>query len=118
MAIIREFRRTNIDNAAVVVNVDSVDNEFTITLNGNQIAQLNGPGGNSQFTTNISNSVLRGKSNVLVLTLNNFAGGGFNPANVQARVEVGNETINVTESSGNQSAAQGLFSQSVIVLER
>jgi len=116
MAEIVEHRKTGIGNAAVSINVNQVDNELLIALNGTQIARLTGPG-NPVYQENLSQYILAGRPNVLVLTLANFSGGGFNPATCQAVLNVGNEEINLGVGSvGN--APEGVYAQSIIILER
>ena len=117
MATIQEIRRENIANAAVSLSVTHVDNQVTVALNGVEIAQLTGPPGFQQFQENLSGQIVAGRPNVLVVTLVNFAGGGFNPAAIQAVLNVGGEEINLSASSG-QSVAQGLFAQFIIILQR
>ena len=55
MATIEEYRRTATD-LGVVVDVNNVDNELTITLNGQLLTTLSGPGGQGdRYNNNISN---------------------------------------------------------------
>jgi len=117
MAQVIEVRKSGIGTSAVVLTVTSVDNEVTVALNGTEIAHLVGPPGFTNYSENLTTKLIAGKPNVLVFTLVNYDGGGFNPASCAAKLDIGTEEINLSASSGAASVTQGLFAQTIVVLE-
>lgn len=116
---VREYIRPNA-GAGTVIDVNDVDNELTITLNGDLLAHLTGPLGEmDRFNKNIT-PLLRDGVNILVFSLVNFAStGGWNPASLDASVSIGEETINLSQpATVGQSAPQGLYYQAVFYLTK
>ena len=115
-AIVEEYRRENAGNGTVV-DVNDVDNELTITLNGDLVTHITGPGGEAdRFNKNIT-SMLEDGVNVLIFDLVNYASSGANPASLNASISIGAERINLNQHSGS-GAPQGLYYQAVFVLTK
>lgn len=115
MAIVNEVRKTGIGNSGVSIVIDYVDNQVLVALNGVQLAEITGPG-SQIYSENITGRLEDGRPNILTITLTNFFFNGTNPVGISGRVNVGSEEINLGQSSGN--AAQGIFSQTMIILEK
>lgn len=113
MAKIRQVHKTGIGNSAVSINVDAVDNQGIVALNGVQLAQLDGPGDFRGYRENITRQLNYGV-NVLVISVVNYGG----VAHISGSVDVGPNEINIGETSGGSSAPDGMYSQIVIVLEK
>lgn len=110
-----EVYRRNATDRGVVVDVNNVDNELTITLNGQLLTKLDGPGGeNDRFNRNVTEQLDRGE-NLMTFTLINFHDNS--PAGLDASVSVGAEKINLNQSS-TAGAHQGCYYQAFIYLDR
>lgn len=118
MAKITEVRKASIGNAGVTITIDAVDNHAIVALNGVQLKELKGPPGFQTYSENITTKLEDDRPNVLVVTLANLHGSGFNPANISGKVDIGSEEVNISETSGNQSVAQGIFSQTMLIIEK
>ena len=121
VAIVEGYIRSNA-GSGTIIDVNNVDNELTITLNGDLVTQLTGPAGEmDRFNKNIT-GILKDGINVLVFSLVNFSGEGWNPASLNASVSIGGERINLNQASATDpsqpGAPQGLYYQAVFVLTK
>jgi hypothetical protein len=104
--IIEEYRRINAGNGTFV-DVNKVNAELTIVLNGMLLAILTGPeSGQDNYNRNITNNLISGQ-NILVFTLLNL-GGESSEVSLDASVSIGAERINLNQKA---IAPPGLFYQ-------
>ena len=121
-AIVEEYVRENA-GFGTVIDVNNVDDELTITLNGQLLGQLIGPAGEQdQLNRNITRTLREGM-NTLVFSLVNLSATGNNPASMNASVSIGGERINLNQSSisgagATQPTPTGLFYQATFLLKK
>ncbi len=114
-AIMHEYRRSAAAGLGVVVDVNNVDNELTISLNGQLLTWLGGPGGQGDsYNRNITDQLDAGE-NLLTFTAVNFDDNS--PASLDASVSIGAEKINLNQSSLG-GVPQGLYYQAFVYIDR
>jgi hypothetical protein len=116
MSRVREFRRRLGNPSSVGLAINAVDNQASVTLNGVLIALLEGPHGFVRYAENLSRFLRTDAPNVLVVTLFNRSGAGHNPAGIECVLHINDEEINLSESTGENNAAEGFVSESVVIL--
>jgi hypothetical protein len=110
--VIHEFTHPGADSGTVV-DVNNVDNELTVTLNGSLLTYLSGPSGSGdQFNQNITNLLGSGR-NILTFSLVNQH--ASTPASINASVSIGGDTRNLNHTASN--APEGLCYQAFIFLD-
>lgn len=114
MTTTMEQYRRSATGLGVSVDVNNVDNELTITLNGQLLTNLVGPVGESdRFNRNITSELDTGE-NLLTFTLVNFNNGS--PASLDASVSIGAEKINLNQYSIG-GVPQGCYYQAFVYLD-
>jgi hypothetical protein len=112
-AKIEVYRHGNAETGTIV-DVNNVDNELTIALNGQPLTTLGGPTGEfDSHNQNITDQLDSGP-NLLVFTLVNLDDG--TPAGVNASVSVGSDKINLNQSDPR--VPRGLYYQAFVYLDK
>ena len=95
-----------------IVDVNNVNNELLIVLNGQQLRTIGGPGGEGDsYNRNITDQLDSGQ-NLLVFTLTNFY--EDSRAGQDASVSIGPDRINMNQTEPN--VPQGLYYQAFVYL--
>jgi hypothetical protein len=110
--VIHEYTHPNAD-AGTVVDVNDVNNELTVTLNGSLLTHLSGPSGSlDQFNQNIT-SLLHPGRNILTFSLVNL--GNPSPASLNASVSIGPDTRSLNFTAAG--ASEGMCYQAFLFLD-
>lgn len=114
MPAIIEVHEHDHAESGTIVDVNNVDNELTIALNGQPLTTLGGPNGERDcYNRNITDQLNAGR-NLLVFSVVNF--GENSPARLDASVSVGPDRINLNHS--DPSVPQGLYYQAFLYLDK
>jgi hypothetical protein len=112
MPAIMEEYKYSATGLGVVIDVNNVDDEVTITLNGVLLQSLVGPHGQrDRYNRNITDQLDPGE-NLLTFTLVNFGG----PCKLDGSVSVGAQAINLNQSSIGD-APPGCYYQAFVYLD-
>ena len=110
--LMEEFRRTSADKA-IVVDVNRVNGELTIILNGLILAALMGPDtGQDNYNRNITSLLIPGE-NIVTWTLVSL-GKKSHEVSLDGSVSIGAERINLSQQG---TTPPGLFYQVFLFLE-
>lgn len=97
-----------------IVDVNNVDNELTIALNGQPLTTLGGPAGEGDsYNRNITDQLDAGQ-NLLVFSVVNFD--EASPAKLDASVSIGADRINLNQADPH--VPQGLYYQAFVYLNK
>ena len=97
-----------------IVDVNNVDNELTIALNGQPLTTLGGPSGEGDsYNRNITDQLDSGQ-NLLVFSVVNFD--EASPAKLDASVSIGADRINLNQA--DVGVPLGLYYQAFVYLEK
>ena len=109
-----EVHRVGNAESGTIVDVNNVDNELLIVLNGQQLRTIGGPvGQGDSYNRNITDQLDPGQ-NLLVFTLTNFHENS--PSGLDASISIGADRINLNQS--DQNVPQGLYYQAFVYLDK